>query len=244
MRFDCNEHLYSPQIFPDPKATVRIMKEILTALASIPTVRTIGIFGSLASDTADRWSDIDMLVGCDQLDSTQWLAADAIRSAKPVLYYRRLSDRDVEQPSGKFWFESESPFHRIDIIFNTLDDYQSYLSEQARRGYDIVLREIYRSDTANQSTSALSDTRSPTPIDPAEQEAGLWIARLADRNKAYIRGRRPIEDLVSASDSLRNHLRNLPPEIVIAGGDIRSLAQRLLDISDQLVHAGTGNHTV
>jgi hypothetical protein len=230
---DCHEHVYSPQTFPDPKATGRIMKEVLAALASIPTVRAVGVFGSFASDTTDRWSDIDMLVGCEHLSTTQWLAADAIRSTKPVLYYRKFTNG--EQPSGKYWFEDESPFHRIDISFHTLSDYQNYLGSQVRDGHDMTLREIYSSDPLAEPTTVRSDTRLPLIIDPTEQDAGLWIARLADRSKACIRGRRPVEDLVSASDNLRRVLASLPSEISIAGGDIHSLAQRLLDISQQLI---------
>lgn len=233
MTFENNSRFSEPLVHPDPEGPERIMNEIVTILADLPTVHSIGVFGSLARKNSDRWSDIDMLVGCENLHSTEWQAADAIRSAKSVLYYRKFSL--LEPPSGRYWFDSESPFHRIDISFHTVEEFQSYLIEPVRYGHDLTLREVYRSNATLPFVDSLINEYHRRVIDPAEQETGLWIYRLIERTKAHMRGGRTIEDLISTGDTLRNHLSNLSPEVVIVGGDIHSLAQRVLDISDQLI---------
>jgi predicted nucleotidyltransferase len=219
-------------ISPPADGHGRILQEIVDALSSVPSVRAIGVFGSLAYGTADRFSDIDMMVGCDNLPSTKWMAGDAIRSAKRVLYYREFGK--VEQPAGRYWFCDESPFHKLDVSFHTMEEYLDILRKQYYIGHDIVFREIYHLD-ATRHRDTISNIRLPLSIGPAEQEIGLWIYRLIERTKACMRGSQAMDDLISTRDSLTNKLRNLSSEAVIAGGDIHSLVQRILEITDQVI---------
>src|SRR5256885_10953171 len=95
----------------------RIGGELIGALSAITSVRNIETFGSIASGRGDQWSDLDLLVSCEMPEQTAWLAAAAIRSTKCVAFYRMFSS--VSQPSGRYWFCNESPFHRLDVTFHS-----------------------------------------------------------------------------------------------------------------------------
>ncbi len=93
----------------------RILRELIAALSAVPSVREIDSFGSIATGCADQWSDLDLLISCEVPEHTASLVAAAIRSAKPVAFYRMFTG--VAQPSGRYWFRNESPFHRLDVTF-------------------------------------------------------------------------------------------------------------------------------
>jgi hypothetical protein len=85
----------------------RVKDELVAALAEVTGVRRIASFGSVAAGRADPWSDLDLFVACADVDRTAWVAAAAIRAAKPVLIYRMFTG--VPQPSGRYWFADEPP---------------------------------------------------------------------------------------------------------------------------------------
>jgi hypothetical protein len=103
----------------DPQGTglERIRRELVAALSAITSVRNIDSFGSVATGCADQWSDLDLLISCEVPEHTAWLAAGAIRSTKRVAFYRMFTG--VAQPSGRYWFCNESPFHRLDVTFHS-----------------------------------------------------------------------------------------------------------------------------
>jgi predicted nucleotidyltransferase len=81
----------------------RVRGEVVAALSAITAVRRIDSFGSLATGLADAWSDLDLLVACEDPQATAWLAAGAIRSSKRVAFYRmftvpRLARRGITGP--------------------------------------------------------------------------------------------------------------------------------------------------
>ena len=106
---------------PDSRRPAELAADITAALSSLQCVRAIALFGSLAADRADAWSDIDMPVACDDVDSTKWTVAAAAYASKPVLYYRPFTA--AAQPSGRYWFEGESPFYKLDIGFDSIYDF-------------------------------------------------------------------------------------------------------------------------
>jgi hypothetical protein len=109
----------------------RMKDEIVTALAGVPGVRRIASFGSVAVGRADRWSDLDLFVVCADVDHTAWYAVAAIRSAKPVLFYRMFTG--VPQPSGRYWFSDETPFTRLDVSFYTASRLSAVMASEAIR---------------------------------------------------------------------------------------------------------------
>jgi hypothetical protein len=116
-----------------PSGLERIRGELVAALSAISSVRSIDSFGSIATGSADQWSDLDLLISCEAPEHTAWLAAAAIRSTRRVAFYHMFTG--VSQPSGRYWFCNESPFHRLDVSFYSRDgpppgllDLQGFLS--------------------------------------------------------------------------------------------------------------------
>jgi len=130
-------------LFPDPTRRSHLLSRILAALQAEAGVHSVALFGSLADKRADRWSDIDMIIACDNVEIRKWAAAWALREAIPVLFYQTFSLAD--QPSGRYWFVGESPFHKLDVSFVSLPEYQRTVHEGTMQGHAIVLREIYSS---------------------------------------------------------------------------------------------------
>src|SRR3954470_4293230 len=98
----------------------RLQRELVASLSAITSIRNIDSFGSVAAGDADEWSDLDLLVWCELPEQTAWLAAAAIRSIKRVAFYRMFTG--VSQPSGRYWFCNESPFHRLDVSFHSPEE--------------------------------------------------------------------------------------------------------------------------
>jgi hypothetical protein len=116
----------------------RIRRELVAALSAITSVRKIDSFGSVATGCADQWSDLDLLISCEVPERAAWLAAAAIRSTKPVAFYRMFTG--VAQPSGRYWFCNESPFHRLDVTFHSPEAHVAVCRSGVRGGHPIHLR--------------------------------------------------------------------------------------------------------
>jgi predicted nucleotidyltransferase len=224
----------TPTPAPDAGGPEQLVRSVVAALQPLPAVRAIALFGSLAEGRGDRWSDVDMLVACDRVEATCWEAAAAIRAAKPVLYYRVFTA--AEQPSGRYWFAEESPFHKLDVSFHTLEDHLSCYRDCARLGHDVVLKEVYRSVMSSGAHEGVAEPTGaaaaiPLCIDDREMEIGKWIRRLQDALKGRMRGTAPNEAVASAECGLRTALAGVPSDAVMAGGQIGRLARTLLELA-------------
>lgn len=200
----------------DAEGPERIADEIISVLKAVPSVSAIALFGSLAAGKADTWSDVDLLAACDDVEASKWTAASALRDAKQVLFYRPFSS--AMQPSGRYWFAGESPFHKIDISFDPPDEYEDFLRGKGRLGCEIVMHEVYRRVTPY--TPEPNHVKPfPLTISEQEQQIGNYIYRSLCSLRSVLRGgddTRGFEDLLIAADEM-------PMEAVMAGGKIGEL---------------------
>jgi len=207
----------------DPNGPERIADEIVSTLKAVPSVKAIALFGSLAAGSSDVWSDVDMRVACDDVDTAKWTAASAVRDAKQVLFYRPFTS--AMQPFGRYWFVGESPFHKIDISFDSIDEYEAFLQGKDLLGYEIVMLEVYRRTGLYVPESHHVDP-SPLAIDEQEQLVGSYIYRSLCSLKSVLRGgddTRGFEDLLRTANEM-------PRDSIMAGGKIGELVHTVTEI--------------
>ena len=173
--------------------------------------RRIDSFGSVAAATADRWSDLDLLVTCHEVEQTAWLGAAVIRATREIAFYRMFTD--VKQPSGRYWFQGESPFHRIDVSFLSTAAFADIVASGARQGYPITLRSEY---VAQCPADLAADARRVMPAAPIETTAadtavGKLLYRYLEATKRERRGcgdrvsaARAYSDLMKATVTMRS----------------------------------------
>jgi predicted nucleotidyltransferase len=190
----------------------RVRDEVVGALAQLSAVREIASFGSMAEGRADVWSDVDLLVACEDVGRAAWLAAAAIRAAKPVLYYRMFTG--VAQPSGRYWFEDEEPFNRLDVSFYSAPDLAAVRRSGLKEGLPMVSRTEY---TASSSVDLRADARlwAPWPsvvVQPEETANGRALYVFLESLKGARRGRSDVHDLDAQREALEEALgRGLQP---------------------------------
>ena len=214
----------------------RIASEIVAALASLDGVRRIALFGSLAEGRADRWSDVDMIVACQDSDVTQWAAAAEIRRAKGVLFYQTFST--AEQPSGRYWFEGESPFHKLDVSLHPLAAYEAVRRGQAPDEYPMTLKEVYSAEPYD-GTPSVAVAAAPLSFDAQETRIKQCHVPLMNSLRSRLRGRdlypNSSAELEEKARELRGRLEGVSPDAVMAGGRIGQLAWRLVEMAEHLL---------
>jgi predicted nucleotidyltransferase len=207
-------------VIPSAERAILLAKHITAAISSETGVRAIALFGSLAVGREDAWSDVDMLVACEDVESVQWTIAGAIRAVKPVLYFRPFSM--AKEPCGRYWFEEESPFQKLDISFDSVEDYEGFQRDGGRFGHDVTLREVYRRDWSC-AAMGRNDPACPLEIGEREQEIANDIYRSLCSLKSLFRGgndTRGLEGVLAAA-------RELGPDAVMAGGRIGELVHKV-----------------
>lgn len=213
---------------PGPASPARIASEVREVLAGLPVVHRIALFGSLAEERADAWSDIDMIAVCEN----PWAAVKAICSAKPIVFYRKFSA--MEQPSGRYYFAGESPLHRLDISFESVEGYQARLDNPPHE-YTITYREIYTSDTNPATPDAADALPFLQPASDHETRLGSLIFFSLRAIKHHLRTGVILENDIPRIAGLRDELPTLPRDTVMSGGRIGELAHQT---ADMLAHLG------
>lgn len=205
------------------------MREIVAALSRLGVVSRIACFGSLAEGRDDCWSDIDLIVACDDPDASSWIAAGAIRAAKPVCFYRMFTG--VDQPSGRYWFANESPFNRIDISFHSVEGYAALRQGGLKQGHAMTMKEVFATTESLNlvSNQAIHSPAAPVSIEPYETEAGRALYFHLEAVKDHLRHRQAKRDWRDTRDTLAQMVGqygNLP----FGGGDFFGLATRCLEL--------------
>ena len=219
-------------LYPGQDGLSRIANSVISVLSEMPFVRRIALFGSLAESRADCWSDVDMQVACDNVESDRWVASAAIRSALPVLYYRKFTA--VDPPAGRYWFAGESPFHKLDIGFVLLDEYEAWKVNPEYFGHRITLAEVYASDVAQAAADPVRPACFPGPATEYETEVGSYIYFSIRALKQRLRGECVQErDLVRIA-KLRGLMPSIPRHITMSGGRIGELAHQVCGMLDHL----------
>ncbi len=203
----------------------RIRHELVAALSAITSVRNINSFGSIAAGCADQWSDLDLLVSCEAPEHTAWLAAAAIRSRKRVAFYRMFTG--VSQPSGRYWFYNESPFHRLDVSFLSPAEHAAICRSGFRSGHWIQTRSEY---VAHLPADLSADTRLNLParcveVAPRETEIGRLLYRHLETAKDELRGRPARRNIAETRAALLDTASKMP--IIAVEGDLLSFVTRV-----------------
>jgi hypothetical protein len=204
----------------DPQGTglERIRRELVAALSAITSVRNIDSFGSVATGCADQWSDLDLLISCEVPEHTAWLAAGVIRSTKRVAFYRMFTG--VAQPSGRYWFCNESPFHRLDVTFHSPAEHAAVCRSGVRAGHPIHVRSEYM---AHVPADLSADRRLTSPagradVTPCETEIGRLLYRHLEAAKTQLHGRLAKRDVLETRAALLDAAAETP--ILAGGGDL------------------------
>jgi hypothetical protein len=203
----------------------RILRFVSSALASLSAVREIASFGSVAEGRADAWSDVDLFVSCDGVDRTAWLAASAIRRAKPVRYYRMFTG--VPQPSGRYWFEDEQPFGRLDVSFYSADGFAAVRQAGLKEGMPVITRAEYVATRPvdHDADARLCDPWPGVEVRPEETAAGRALYQYLETLKSLRRGRREAHELEAHRLALEG--------VLVAGtqpAGLERLARRALEL--------------
>ena len=208
----------------DAKDLERIRDEMVAALSAISCVRAVDSFGSLASGSADRWSDLDLLVACEAPEQTAWLAAGAIRAAKQVAFFRMFTG--VKQPSGRYWFDGESPFHKLDISFHRLDERQAVASSGVRLGHPIDVKVEYEAHRAADPAADLRHHSPAAAIDVRlrETEIGSLVYTHLLAAKDHLRGQASKWNMTDTRKALLDAAAAMPK--LAGGGDLAGLVAR------------------
>jgi predicted nucleotidyltransferase len=92
------------------KAHLRCMRDsVMESLAGLRCVTGVGVFGSFATGRWDEWSDLDLLVECDDPIRAAHLVIAEIHARIPILCHSPFT---TERPGdGRYWFRDYSPFH-------------------------------------------------------------------------------------------------------------------------------------
>lgn len=219
---------------PHPDAPHRLADQITAALSQLPGVQRISLFGSLATNTADAFSDVDMLIVCDDLPVAAWAAARALRLAKPVQFYRMFSSDD--QPAGRYWFADESPLTRLDISFHSESAYQQLLATGQYLGYPLHTRELYTNPAPTTRPTDIAPT--PLSITDLETQFGESIYRIVRAIKNTLRHQPfhyPLPDCIAwLKDAVTR-----TPDNHFAGGDGHALARACLQLARTIIPTET-----
>jgi hypothetical protein len=197
--------------------------------------------GSLATDTWDRWSDIDMIVVARGGAPAYWALFTRLARHKPVLHHNAFQPR--VEPAGAnllgVTFADESVFHLLDLNFLSPSEYGSP-ADMARFG---PVRELYVA--LDHSTGVVAVPAEPVPPpasgltteDPDEMQVWVPLHFTHKAIRRLLRGCEVREELDSNATRLRNVLSAYPDGIPTARGDICPIAHTFLRMTEHLLSA-------
>ena len=186
-------------LYPYVTTPRRIALDLVAALEVCPAVSRVVLFGSLAAERHDGWSDVDALVAVEGEDGP-WQAAAAIRRAMPLRWHGRFSS--AGSPSGRHWLLGESVFHSLDVSFGSAEEVERRIRETAPE-HDLV------TSVAFHRLGIASPGRTPVEVmtDEYEFTHGLHMALKAMR--AYLRAEGRWDDLAEGMQALEAAWRGL-----------------------------------
>ncbi len=222
--------------FPDPNRACQLTAELTKFFAGLPYVARILLFGSLARNTDDRWSDIDLLVVTRSTTDRRLLYND-LRKHKPMMYHHPFTPY-VEPSGGNLLgtvFFDESVFHNLDLNFLSQTEYEN--SEALKRFG--LFQELYVCESGSFGmTKGDSGTQSPThsyPIDEAEERIEIALHWTKKAVKKFLRGTGSQEELLKTRSTLKQVLQGFPNGLSLPNGDICQLAYVYINIAEHLL---------
>ena len=152
---------------------------MVDALGGCPAVARVAVFGSIAEDRDDRYSDIDLLCAVEGEDGA-WQAAAALRRALPLRWHGCFGG--VDPPSGRHWLVDECVFHSVDLAYDTPASFDDKVAHGVRGIPVVVDLRLDRRGIA---------TRGRPPLDVLSDDYPFTSALYATTKamRAHLRGR-------------------------------------------------------
>ncbi|MDA0365140.1 MAG: nucleotidyltransferase domain-containing protein [Chloroflexi bacterium] len=235
MLFDDDQLLLGPYATTPP----RIADEIAGAIAAVGGARAVALFGSLAAGTHDGFSDVDMLVAYDGYPAIAARCAGAIDEAKPVRYYRPFTD--VDQPSGRYWFDGDSPFHHLDVSFYSTAAYDRVRREGRKEWLAIESVEVWRAtsdDCGGQRRTPAA--RVPARIAESEWERHGRFGYFLVQARRYLRGTSERDEFDVAWAEFRDQARGVRFDTRTPAGRLGEMIQACWQIHAAIDRAERG----
>jgi hypothetical protein len=190
-------------------------------------------FGSLVQGTADRWSDLDMVVVTARRGDSR-AALAALNAHKPFLHHApvRKSEKHPGANALSITFADESPFHCLDLNFIALAD---YATPNAIAWLEPV-RDCYVAPTRRIAAEA-GDGYPFDELDALEMAidgACFWTRRAA---KGLLRGKSGRDLLARRHGELGAALRGTPDDGAMAGGNVCRVGRVWLAIAAVLLRS-------
>ena len=183
------------RFYPYRTTPARIALDAADAIASSPGVTRVALIGPIADGRQDGHAVIDLLAAVTD-DSASVAASAALHEALPLRYYYPLPDSPA--PSGAYWLEGESPFHRVEVEFTSGELFDVAVKAATAGaagipdgGSAMVNVVEARPAPVLTSSSGLPDTRTATQ--PRELALGAALIRALDAMAEYLRGRAELE---------------------------------------------------
>jgi hypothetical protein len=163
-------------------------------------VERIALFGSIAEDEHDGWSDIDLMVVVPDEDAA-WHAVDALHRVVPMRWHGPFSTLPL--PSGRHWPLGESPFHSVDLSLVSHEQYERARHDGVEH-HPAVFREVHQRALADPPAD-----RPHVPLVTSEYDFTHAMHMAAKRMKAYLRGDGDWTHLAEAMKALESAWREL-----------------------------------
>jgi hypothetical protein len=205
------------------------MHEIKELFMMLPFVARVCVFGSLARDEWDRWSDIDMIVvTANQSDFRK--VHQHLSQHKSIFHHSGFM-----MPIG--WcvlgnvFEGESIFHCLDLNFMTLSEYQTE-GTLTRFGH---ISELYSAtiDSVKDDISPTADAENAQNAENTRIYEAVHFTKKAA--KKLLRKTGTVEELQRCLAQLKFTMRDYPENFTVPSGAIGRLAQNYIDIAERLL---------
>jgi predicted nucleotidyltransferase/metal-responsive CopG/Arc/MetJ family transcriptional regulator len=217
-------------VYPDATRLTALFEEIKVILAQLSFVSHIYVFGSLARQESDRWSDIDMVV-VTRTYQQFWDTWQHLHNVKPVLHHHPFSE---VEPIGAHAlgnvFVDEAVFHCLDLNFLTTYEHQTPRAME-RFGH---LEMVY--NHPNEVRSSTQDHRHfRQTLTPDEQKIATSLHFTKKNIKRVLRGQPAHDELRKFADSLRILMQVYSFDYQVVGGELGKVAQTYLLIADDVL---------
>ncbi len=203
---------------------------VLGALKSLACVTDVGVFGSLATDSWDEWSDIDVCVACGGPLVDGNLIMAEIHAHLPVQCFRPFSAKDA--PNGRYWFTDHSPFHKLDISFHDPADWQRAIQEHQAEGGVMRFPDCRGGSGANGAPAFIWD------YTPRQKALFDIVHRVHKHTLAHARRGTSADELSRELADMTTFMAEHPPESIYEER-AWTVAQRMGILADMQLSAGS-----
>lgn len=175
-------------------------------LTGLRCVKGVALFGSFASDRWDEWSDIDLLVACNNPAHDAAVLVAEMNAQLPICCHRPFSAK--ETPNGRYWFRNHSPCHKLDVSFHDQPDWHRALDDHRQESSPIRVLDCRGSSNAGDAPVFV------WKYTPRQNNLFDMLHRLHRYLLSYARSGDDLEMLASALAAISQFMDEHPPENV------------------------------